>query len=268
MKKIVFFNMHSFFKLYLVLFLCLTTCVSKEKEIKKADLHYQMALSLVKRCQYPQALAELQKAIELKKDDPLLYHSLALMYFQFEKYDKTVQYLQKTLKLDPTFTDARLHLGRSLVEMGQWKQGMAELDKAKQDLTYGYSENIHIHVGVAHYKKKNFSEAEKHFDVARKVKKKDCSIALYQAKSLYFQGQFKKALVILEPAKQWCEKNLSLCSSPSFDSYFLAALAYDKLGQRQNAFVNLKIFLDKVEKDNKYLKEARKKMSQWKSLNF
>ena len=254
------------FSFFIFFSLVLISCVSNEKQIKKADLHHQMALSLMKKCQYPSALSELNKALKLMEDDPMFHHSIALLYFQFNKYGKSVEHLNKALKLNSEFTDARVHLGRSLIEIGQLNQGLTELQKAKEDLTYRYPENIHAHIGLAYYKKKDFSLAEKYFSVARTIKKEECFTALYHAKSLYFQNQFQKALVILEPSKFWCEKNLPLCSSPSFDSYFFVALAYNKIGQRQKAFLNLQIFLNKA-KNSKYLDEAKKQIKLWKGFN-
>ena len=254
------------FKLILVflslLVVFLTSCVSTEKKVKKAELHHQLALSLMKKCQYPAALTELRKAIKLQSDEPLFYHSIALLYFQFKKFEKTIQHLKKALHLNPDFTSARIHLGRSLIEVDKWETGVTELKKAKEDLTYRYPENIHTHIGVAFYKRKKYLEAEKHFHVARAVKEEDCHVALYHAKSLYFLGQFKKALTILEPSKKWCEKNLPSCSAPSFDSYFFTALAYDKTNQRQKALLNLKTFL-KEAKDSPYMEEAKKYQKLW-----
>ena len=263
MMKKVFFNV---FSLFIFFSFFLISCVSNEKQVKKAELHHQMALSLMKKCQYPSALAALNKALKLNEDDPMFHHSVALLYFQFKKYGKSVEHLNKALKLNSKFTDARVHLGRSLIEVGKWNQGLKELQKAKEDLTYRYSENIHAHMGLVYYKQKNFSLAEKHLNVARTIKKEGCFTALYHAKSLYFQDQFQKALAILEPSKLWCEKNLPLCSSPSFDSYFFAALAYNKLGQKQKAFLNLQIFLNKA-KNSEYLNEAKKQMNLLKGLN-
>lgn len=263
MRK-TFFNLFSFSAVFFVLFLA--SCVSNEKQVKKANLRHQIALSLMRKCQYPAALAELNKAIKLKEKNPVFHHSIALLYFQFKKYGKSVQHLKEALKLNPSFTDARVHLGRSLIEVDKWEQGLKELNKAKEDLTYRHSENIHIHMGVAYYKKRNFPLAEKHLSVARTIKRYDCFTALYHAKSLYFQGQFQGALAILEPAKEWCGKNIPLCSSPSFDSYYFAALVYNKMGQRRKAFFNLKTFLDKA-KDSEYLKEAKEHMNLWKGLN-
>ena len=254
------------FPLGLILCLFLGACASQEKSVKKAELHHKLAHSLMKKCQYPSAFAELEKAIKLKPDRPVFHHSLALLYFQFKKYKKTIKHFKTALKLSPKFTDARIHLGRSLIETGRWEEGMKELEKAKEDLSYKYPENIHTHIGLAFYKKKQYPKAEKHFSVARTMKKESCSTALYHARSLYFQGQFKKSLAILEPAKKWCETNLPLCSPPSYDAYFFSALIYNKQGQRQKAFLNLRLFLDKA-KDSPYIKSAEKYITLWKGIN-
>ncbi len=250
-------------KVFLILCVFLVSCVSSEKQTKKAELHHQLAISFMKKCQYPSALAELKKALKTKPKDPFLHHSIALLYFQFKEYKKTLKHLKTALALNPEFTDARVYLGRSLIEIGQEKEALKELEKARKDLTYKYSENIHAHLGLAYYKQKKYSLAEKHFSVARIIKKEDCFLALYHAKSFYFQNQFQKALEVLEPAKKWCQTNLPLCFPPSFSAYFFAALAYDKTGQKLKALSNLKIFLKNAEKNNVFLKEAKKLMNMW-----
>lgn len=252
--------------IFLILCVFLFSCVSSEKQTKKAELHHHLAISYMKKCQYPSALAELQKALETKPKDPFLHHSIALLYFQFKEYKKTIKHLKTALALNPKFTDARVYFGRSLIEIGQEKTALKELKKAQKDLTYKYSENIHAHLGLAYYKQKKYSLAEKHFSVARIVKKEDCFLALYHAKSFYFQNQFQKALKILEPSKKWCQTNLPLCFSPSFEAYFFSSLAYNKTGQRLKAVSNLKVFLNNAKKDNAHLKEAKKLMNMWRGF--
>ena len=219
----------------------------------------------MKKCQYPLALSELKKALEAKPKDPLLHHSIALLYFQFKKYGETVKYFKTALALRPKFTDARVYLGRSLIETGKLKEALKELNKAKEDLTYPHSENIHAHTGLVYYKQKKYALAEKHFSVARTIKKNDCFLALYHAKSFYFQNQLKKALAILEPAKKWCKTHLPICFPPSYDAYFFSALAYDKLGLKKKVFFNLKTFLGQV-KESPYLPEAEKLMNNLRAI--
>lgn len=251
-----------FIYLLLVLFIFLNACVSNTKEIKKANLHNKLALSLMKKCQYPIALAELRKAIKLNPKEALFHYSIALLYFQFKRYKKTIYHLKESIKLKPDFTDAHIHLGQSLIAINKWKPGLKKLQEAKKDLTYRYVENIHTHLGKAYYKKKQFILAEKNFNAARKVNKKNCSIALYHAKSLYFLKDFKKSFKILKSAKQWCQKDLPQCMSPSFEAYFFTALIFKKQGYVKKAIVNLHIFLNKT-KNNIYVAEAKKYITQW-----
>ena len=259
--------MNKFFSFYaqilLIFCLSLSSCVSSQKQVKKAELHHQLAVSWMKKCNNPAALRELNKALKLKPKDPFVHKSVALLYFQFKKYEKSVEHLKTALKIKPDFTDARVHLGRSLIEKGQWEEGLKELKKAKEDLTYQSRENIHIHLGLAHYKRKNFFLAEKHFNESRMIKTEECVTALYHAKSLYHLGKYQKALNILEPAKLWCEKNLSWCAPPSFEPYFFSALAYDKKRRRKEAVRDLQIFLSKT-KDSPYLKKAKQYRELWK----
>lgn len=251
------------YSVLLVFCMGLTSCVSREKQTKKAELHHQLAVSLMRKCKNPSALVELRKALKLKPQDPFVHKSLALLYFQFKKYKKSIRHLKEALKIKPDFTDARVHLGRSLIEIGKWEEGLKELKRAKEDLAYQNRENVHIHIGLAHYNRKNFFLAEKHFNESRMIKTEECVAALYHAKSLYYLGKYQKALDILEPAKLWCEKNLSWCASPSFEPYFFAALSYNKKGNRQKALFHLKIFLEKA-KDSEYLEEAKKYQKLWK----
>lgn len=256
-----------FFKYFFLCFLLFfTSCASREKQIKKAELYHQLAHSYMKKCQYPAALGELEKALEIKPKQPVFHHSIALLYFQFKKYDKSIHHFKEALRINPKFTDARVHLGRSLIEVNQWEKGVKELKKAQEDLTYRYPENVHTHLGVAYYNKKNFSQAKKHFSIVRTVKKEDCSIALYHAKSLFYMEKFQKALDILEPAKLWCETNPPLCSAPTVDSYYFAALIYFKKGHKEKAISHLKIFLNKA-KESVHLEDAKKKLKFWKEFS-
>ena len=236
--------------------------MSSQKQKKKADLYHQKAISLMKKCQYPRALAQFQEALKLDNKKAIFHHSIALLYFQFKKYEKAIEHLNTALKLKPDFTSARVHLGRSLIETGQTKEGLTVLKTAKADLTYRHVERIHIHMGMAYYKKQNFRQAEKHFNVARTIQKEECVMALYHAQSLYFLKQYQKALAILEPSKQWCQQKLPLCAKPSFDSYFFSALSYDKIGNRKKAIQNLNTFFSKAQK-SEHLKKAQKYRKLW-----
>ena len=265
MRWKIFLKKSQFFfivKVGLCLFL-LSSCVSIKKQEKKAKLYHQKALVLIKKCQYPSALAQFKKAIKGDSKNPMYHHSIALLYFQFKEYKKAIQHLKLALKLNPDFTSARVHLGRSLIEIEKYKEGLKELKVAKEDLTYPYKERIHTHIGLAHFKQKNFTLSEKHFNVARTIHKEDCMASFYHAKTFYFLKQYQKALNLLEPAKKWCQTSLALCAKPFFDVYFFSALAYDKIGSRKQALKDMNFFVSKAKK-SEYLKQAHQYQKLWK----
>lgn len=229
---------------FLLFFNSCSTLSSKKKTEKKSQLIYHLALSSLRQCRYPQALKQLLEALKLEESDPSIYHSLALVYFQLKQYPLAVKFFKKALQLQPGWTVARVDLGRSLIETGQIQEALHLLKKASKDLSYPYPENIHAHMGLSFFKRKNFKEAQMHFEVARQIQGRDCELALYHAQSLYFLKKYNKAGNILEPSKRWCQRAfLPPCATPHFKAYFWQALVYDKQGQHQKALKDLKVFL-------------------------
>ena len=89
-----------FFKYFFLCFLLLlTSCASREKQTKKAELYHQLALSFMNKCQYPAALGELEKALKINPKQPVFHHSIALLYFQFKKYDKSIHHFEEACEL-------------------------------------------------------------------------------------------------------------------------------------------------------------------------
>ena len=239
-----------------------TACVSRQN-IRKSQSHYKMAVSLIRKCQFPSALSEFKVALKLRPSDPYLHHGLGLVYFQFKKYKLTLKHLKKALDLKPNLTAARVDLARTLIEIGRLPQALSELKKAENDLTYLHPENIHAHLGFAYYKQGKFKEAARHFSVSRKIKAKECLTAVYHGRSMYFLNQFSLASGLFESAKTWCEKSPPACAKPIFSPYFFAALSHHKMGQTAAARRSLQAFLSKAGLDSRYRKEALNLINQW-----
>ena len=242
-----------------------SSCISlpsKKKTDKKNQLRHNLAISLIRDCKYRMALRELQKIIQVEPKEPMILHSMALVYFQLKQYNKAIDFFQKALRLKPEFTVAKVNLGRSFIEIDKLDKALKLLNQAEKDLTYPYPENIHNHIGLAHFKKKDFKEAEQHFRISRKVKSKDCMTALYHARTLYALEQFQKALGILHKSKSWCA-GYTPCTTPNFDSYFFIALVYYRLREEQKAFLNMNTFIKKAEEDNPHYNQAKNLLNQW-----
>ena len=254
------------FNIFFLLFLssCLTS-PSEDKAVQKSHLIHQLAKASIRQCKYRSALKQLQEALKLQSQNPDFYHSLALVYFQLKEYKQAVKWLKKALKLRPEWSQAKVDLGRSLLEVGRFQEGLKWLQMALKDLTYPYPAHIHGHIGLALFRQKNFKEAEVHFGVARKILLQSCDLSLYHARSLYALNQPRRALTLLTLSKRWCQKNLPLCTLPRFEEYFWSAVVYDKLNQRARAAADLRVFLNRADREHPSYLKARALMKQWKS---
>jgi len=209
-------------------------------------------------------MKELRIALQLQPRSAKLHHDIALIYFQFQKYNKAVKHLKKSLELKPDFTQARVNLGRYLIEINKITQAIRQLKIAQKDLTYRYAENIHTNLGLAYYKRGQFDMAQQQFNVARKMNNQDCTTALYHGQSLYFLRKFNRAITIFEQTKTWCEpSNSSPCDQSQMDkAYFWTARTYHNMHQKQQAISHLKTLLSKYPK-SKYQSKATNLIKRW-----
>ena len=251
-----------FLRLFLIVFLINCSSYNKNSE-KKSFLLHNIALSLMQECKYRPALRELKKALAIDSKDHFLHYSIALVYFQFKQYDLSIKHLKKSLSIKPDFTKARVHLARTFIETGQTSTALADLKKSLKDLTFPQPELIHSNIGLAYYKQKKYTAAEKQFSVVHKIKPQDCFISLYRAKSLYFLNQIDASLDILKKAKKLCANNRPACSKPTSSAYYFSALGYNKKNNRKKALKELNIFLKKASDDSLYITEAKELKKSW-----
>jgi len=60
---------------------------------------------------YPQAMANFQKAIELGPLNEVARDYMGVALFNLKKYPEAIRYFQEALKINPTYKDAETHLG-------------------------------------------------------------------------------------------------------------------------------------------------------------
>lgn len=109
-----------------------------EVEFKRAlqlDPHYANAhhwygdyLSIKGR--HDEALLEARQALELDPLNLMISTWVGLRYYFARKFDRAIEQGRNTVELDPNFAAAHLLLGESYLQIGQHKQGLAELQRA------------------------------------------------------------------------------------------------------------------------------------------
>jgi eukaryotic-like serine/threonine-protein kinase len=76
-----------------------------------------------------EAIAEMKKALELDPLSSPLNNYMGMTYLLAEDYQKSVQQLQHTIDLDPTFPLAHFFLASALTEIGKYEQAIEEIER-------------------------------------------------------------------------------------------------------------------------------------------
>jgi TolB-like protein/Flp pilus assembly protein TadD/predicted Ser/Thr protein kinase len=95
-----------------------------------ATAHHWYALTLGYQRRYPEALAEIQKALALDPQSSVINGNVGV-YLNFnDRKAEAVQQLRRTVDLDPAFPYAHMYLGRFDMDIGDFLNGILELQKA------------------------------------------------------------------------------------------------------------------------------------------
>lgn len=90
---------------------------AKPKSTRAYDLDRQ-GQQLYREKKYDEALAKFQAAVNLKPADPVLLNNLGFIYYAMGKYDAAVNWLGKTLSLDPKRKEAHENIADALLKEG------------------------------------------------------------------------------------------------------------------------------------------------------
>jgi len=97
---------------------------------------------------HDEALLEARRAQELDPTNLMIGTWVSLRYYLARQYDRAIEQGRNTVDLDPNFAAAHLLLGESFIQMGQFEQGLPDLQKAAS--LSGNSPLYLAQVGVAY----------------------------------------------------------------------------------------------------------------------
>jgi len=101
------------------------------------------------------ALADFQRAIEMKPDRPASYNSLAKLYFSYQEFQKAVDTYAQGLKYDPTNAEMLVNRGAGLGALSRYAEGIQSVTKGLQsnpDNLNGYLNRSIMYQNTAQYK--------------------------------------------------------------------------------------------------------------------
>jgi Tfp pilus assembly protein PilF len=99
--------------------------------------HADLAVGLMKRRQYPEAILEWNQALALAPAEPHAHNSLGVALMETGKVDEAIAHYRQALAANPQYAEAHNNLGEALAGKGAGKDAVAEFEKAVAlDATY------------------------------------------------------------------------------------------------------------------------------------
>lgn len=229
----------------------LIACASPQRlNQDKAIYHMQMGTAALMQGNNPVAIAELSMAQDLDPESAIVQNNLGLAYLMRERLALAEVHIRKAIDLRPDYTDAKNNLGRVLIERGQFKEAITELQLVTQDLKYQFPEKPLVNIGMAYFKMGDFKNAELNFIAAIGYQKENCLAQSYLGRCFYETKNYTKASNQLDKAVSFCQKG-------QFDEpLYYAALSFYQLGQKDKSEARLEEII-KMYPDGTYVEKAR-----------
>ena len=143
-----------------LLICCLFACATDQAETKKRARALQdMGNAMAMQGNLRAGLAKLLEAVKLDPDNVELNHQIALVLRNLGQYELSLKYFQRTLSLDPKFSEARNNLGTLYLLMEKWDAAIACFKDAVGDILYKTPQYAYNNMGYAYYKMGDYDRA-------------------------------------------------------------------------------------------------------------
>ena len=240
---------------------CQTTLKKETSISKKANYQIQIARGHLINCMYPQALAEMKKALSLQPDHYIINDKIGMVYFFMKQYDLAERHFLKTLRLREDYTEARVNLAHTLIKKKKWGLALKELKKAEDDLTYHNPAEVYFAIGEVYFSQKKYSQAQKYLNSSLDINSQSCDIPFYLGRIAFDQKNYKQAIQIFEKTAI-CRKKIKMnkkCGSSLLDDlYYFQGVSEIKVKQTRKGVQHLQKFIKTAQRDNMFLKSAKK----------
>lgn len=212
----------------LVQLACAAASTTPERK-KRSTLHTKIGTSLLTNGKLPEALGELLKAIELDNDNAVAHNNIALIYLFRNRSDLSEQHLQRALRLQPNYTEAKNNLGRVYIETKNYPKAIALLEEASSDLTYTEPQKTYANLSLAYFESGDSKNALKSIEKSLNFDRNRCASLNLYGRILYRMKLYKPASASFDLAIDKCE------SQPFAEPHYFSGLSYMKSGNKELA---------------------------------
>jgi tetratricopeptide (TPR) repeat protein len=115
-----------------------------------------------------EAIAQYQRALEIKPDDDEVHYNLGNVFLQLGRMDEAIAHYQKALAINPNYAKAHNNLGTAFRQQGRLEEAITQFQKALE-IKPDYAE-VHNNLGVVFTQQERMEEAISHFQKALAIK--------------------------------------------------------------------------------------------------
>ena len=140
------------------------------------------------------ALGKLLEAVKIDPDKVELNHEIAILLRNLGQYELSLKYFQRTLSLDPKFSEASENLGTLYLLMERWDSAIDCFQKALADLLYKTPHYAYNNMGWAYYRKGDYDRAIQSFQQAIRLSRSYAVAYANLARTRQAKGELDKAV--------------------------------------------------------------------------
>jgi tetratricopeptide (TPR) repeat protein len=159
---------------------------------ESAQAHYYLAQAFRQNNDLAQAKNELQEALGVAPDLPLVLDSLAELSLALNEPDVAREYAEHSIRQDPTNAKSRMILGVALGQLDQVKPAEDQFRVAQQISPQDPA--THSNLGLVYVRAKRWSDAQKEFEAALRLNPQDENALGQLVDLLVRQGMHEKAI--------------------------------------------------------------------------
>ncbi len=206
-----------------------------------AKARFNLGLSLQQSGKLDESIGEYRKAVEFNPDNAAAYTNLGFALAQEGKQDEAIADYEKSLAVDPKNAKAQANLGAALIDKGQVAEGIEHCRKALE--ADPEDAEAHNSLGVALARSGHLDEAIPHLEKAVSIDGGSLEYQYNLGRILAAGGKFSDALPHFEQAVKISGEKDPL-------SMEMLAAMYSEVGRFREAAATARLALDLAERQN------------------